>query len=99
MAPSKIEQNGTASAKVKPSTAAIDFKFAPEQYGWPLQNARGYKIHEEPFGISRPMKVIHIGAGASGICFAKFAHDRLQNVDVVLYEKNMDVGGTWLENR
>jgi cation diffusion facilitator CzcD-associated flavoprotein CzcO len=40
-----------------------------------------------------------MGCGASGISFAKFAQDELKNVDMVLYEKNSDVGGTWLENR
>ena len=29
----------------------------------------------------------------------KFAEERLQNVEIVCYEKNRDVGGTWLENR
>lgn len=44
------------------------------------------------------MKMICVGAGASGISLAKFARD-LKNVDLVIYEKNADVGGTWMENR
>ena len=67
--------------------------------GWPQQNARGYKILEQPLGMMRPIRVVFIGAGASGICFSKFAQDTLSNVDIQLYEKNDDVGGTWLENR
>lgn len=71
----------------------------PLRYGWPQQNERGYKIREQLFGTERDFRVIHIGAGASGICFAKFAQESLRNVHVQIYEKNNDVGGTWLENR
>lgn len=71
----------------------------PKLYGWPSVNARGYKIKEQLYGTEGPMRVIHVGAGASGICFSKFAQDRLHNVSVQVYEKNSDVGGTWLENR
>ena len=67
--------------------------------GWPQQNARGYRILEQPLGTMRPLRVVFIGAGASGICFSKFSQDLLTNVDIQIYEKNDDVGGTWLENR
>jgi 4-hydroxyacetophenone monooxygenase len=44
----------------------------------------------------RPFKVVIIGAGMSGIAAAH----RLDQagVDFVVYDKNGDVGGTWLEN-
>jgi cation diffusion facilitator CzcD-associated flavoprotein CzcO len=71
----------------------------PNTYGWPTENERGYKLQEHPSGFQRPMRVIVLGAGASAISFAKFAQEELRNVEVVLYEKNDDVGGTWLENR
>ena len=67
--------------------------------GWQVQNARGYRINEDPYDSARKLRVIHIGAGASGITFSKFAEERCQNVDLQVYEKNKDVGGTWLENR
>ncbi|KAK5043605.1 hypothetical protein LTR84_011365 [Exophiala bonariae] len=66
---------------------------------WPEKNARGYKLLEQPYGTMRTMRVIFIGAGASGICFSKFAEDTLTNTTVQIYEKNADIGGTWLENR
>ncbi|RVX67654.1 hypothetical protein B0A52_08183 [Exophiala mesophila] len=69
------------------------------ELGWLVQDASGYRINEDPYETRRKLRVIHIGAGASGITFAKFAEDRLQNVELQIYEKNKDVGGTWLENR
>lgn len=67
--------------------------------GWKIRNARGYEILEQPYGTCKPLRVIHIGAGASGIGFSKFVEDQLENIDLQIYEKNADVGGTWLENR
>ncbi|EXJ74840.1 uncharacterized protein A1O5_01536 [Cladophialophora psammophila CBS 110553] len=69
------------------------------ELGWMVQNARGYRIHEEPYNTPRKIRVIHIGAGASGITLSKFMEDRCENVELQIYEKNKDVGGTWLENR
>lgn len=46
----------------------------------------------------KPVRVIFIGAGISGIAFAYKAR-QLENVSYTIYEKNHDVGGTWLESR
>lgn len=70
----------------------------PSVYGWP-NSENGYTIKEQPSGTTRRMKIIVIGAGASGINFAKFQQDKLKDVETVIYEKNPDVGGTWFENR
>lgn len=42
-----------------------------------------------------------MGAGAAGIDFLHFAPAALKdlNIEIVVYEKNADVGGTWYENR
>jgi hypothetical protein len=66
---------------------------------WPEQYARGYKLLEQPYGTMRPMRVVFVGAGASGICFAKFADNQLTDTTVQINDGNDDVGGTWLENR
>ncbi|EXJ69271.1 uncharacterized protein A1O5_07307 [Cladophialophora psammophila CBS 110553] len=86
--------NGDAHASVPPNLEDL-----PDLYGWPRENERGYRIREMPSESYRPLRVVVLGCGASGISFAKFAQDDLKNVDFVLYEKNSDVGGTWLENR
>lgn len=74
------------------------FEDYPNLYGWTTQNERGYKIQERPCGAMRPMRVIHIGAGLSGICLAKLMPDALKNVALTCYDKNSDIGGTWFEN-
>lgn len=57
-------------------------------------DTQGYRITELPFGTKRRMKVIILGAGVSGISFFKRAEEQLENVEIVCYEKNHDVGGT-----
>ncbi|EME82838.1 uncharacterized protein MYCFIDRAFT_203419 [Pseudocercospora fijiensis CIRAD86] len=50
-------------------------------------------------GTKRRVKVIFIGAGCSGINFTAQMYKHMSNIDLVIYEKNPDVGGTWFENR
>ena len=47
----------------------------------------------------RPMKVICIGAGISGIIAGIRFPQRVKNLDFTIYEKNEEVGGTWWENK
>lgn len=58
-----------------------------------------YQVWDQPIGTIKPMRVICIGAGASGINMAYQAKNFLERVDFVVYEKNQDFGGTWFENR
>ena len=65
----------------------------------PETDRHGYRIREQPMGAKRRVKVILMGAGASSLNFFKKAEEQMENVDIVCYEKNQDIGGTWLENR
>lgn len=57
------------------------------------------KLRESPVDYARPIKVICIGAGMSGIlCGIRFPQ-KIPNLDLTIYEKNDEVGGVWHENR
>lgn len=58
-----------------------------------------YAFPNTPIDAGRRMKVICIGAGYSGILTAIRFPQRIPNLDLVIYEKNDDIGGTWYENR
>lgn len=45
------------------------------------------------------LRVLSIGAGVSGIMNAYKMQKHCGNVEHIIYEKNEDIGGTWLENR
>lgn len=56
----------------------------------------------QPVYARRKLKMICLGAGYSGLTLShKIQHQlKLEDViDLVIYEKNPEVGGTWFENR
>lgn len=56
-------------------------------------------ISERCVDEPRPLKVIYIGAGISGIVGAIEFLKRIPDLELVIYEKNPEIGGTWYENR
>lgn len=80
-----------------PSLAAINGVEAGD--GYSTRNLHSYKIRESPMGSKRRLKVIFMGMGCSGINFAHQVLKSMDNIELVIYEKNSDIGGTWLENR
>jgi len=56
-------------------------------------------VEERSVDESRPLRVIIIGAGISGILSCIRFTQRIPNLDLCIYEKNADIGGTWFENR
>lgn len=72
---------------------------------WNAPGKTGYVV--SPTMINEPslekprFKVLMIGAGAAGIDFLHYATRELADLglEIVCYDKNADIGGTWLENR
>ncbi|KAF5003101.1 hypothetical protein FDECE_10336 [Fusarium decemcellulare] len=59
-------------------------------------------VLDKPLHMPRKLKVVCVGAGFSGLMLAykwKYEYHMDDFVDLNIYEKNSDVGGTWLENR
>lgn len=57
---------------------------------------------EQPLHSPRRLRVVCIGVGWAGLMLAykwKFQSGMYDTIDLIIYEKNADVGGTWLENR
>jgi hypothetical protein len=84
--------NGTPADRNEP---VVDYDGPPA----PEADASGYKIREQPYGTRRKVRVVIMGAGASSLNFFKKSEEEMQNLDITCYEKNNDIGGTWLENR
>ncbi|EME43712.1 hypothetical protein DOTSEDRAFT_171529 [Dothistroma septosporum NZE10] len=76
---------------VKPGEATEAYKDVDEL---------AYLLSRVPTFSSRPLKIIAVGAGFSGLSIARAVHTgQLSNASIVVYEKNAGVGGTWYENR
>lgn len=52
------------------------------------------QVSSGQYGSRKRMRIAVIGAGASGLNIFKVAEDKLQNVEIVCFEKNNDIGGT-----
>lgn len=67
---------------------------------WYTQNFGDFQVTEAPlYQCGRKLRVVCSGAGATAIQAAYKITKHFKDVEVVLYEKNNSVGGTWLENR
>ncbi|TPX17535.1 uncharacterized protein E0L32_003178 [Thyridium curvatum] len=72
------------------------------------QNTRGAKSTTYPgVGLDlvdryidepRPLRVAVIGGGLSGVLAGILLPEKVPNIQLTIYEKNTDFGGTWLEN-
>ncbi|QKX62741.1 uncharacterized protein TRUGW13939_09903, partial [Talaromyces rugulosus] len=60
--------------------------------------AEGFTMNNHSTDEVRPIKVICIGAGISGIISAIRLPEKIPNLELRLYEKSEDIGGTWLDN-
>ncbi|KAI3401753.1 hypothetical protein diail_9417 [Diaporthe ilicicola] len=56
-------------------------------------------IRSEAIYNERFVKIICVGAGASGLCLAYKLQKSFRNYSLTIYDKNPSVGGTWYENR
>ena len=86
MASNGLVNGTTGASNARPPTSAL----LPRNIS---DIVTGNYVHEP-----KPVRVIFIGAGISGIAFAYKAR-QLENISYTIYEKNHDVGGTWLESR
>lgn len=58
-----------------------------------------FLLHDTPIENFRPIRVVVIGAGYSGIYCGIRIFERIRNAELVIYEKDAGIGGTWYENR
>lgn len=66
-----------------------------------VDRSEHYQIPDVILGAPsvRKIRILSVGAGISGILNAYLIQKELENIEHVIYEKNPDIGGTWLENR
>jgi hypothetical protein len=98
--------------KILDSTVLVETMLVPAQENHRTNGTNGtqtngvkhhtiapYQVSDQPLGTIKPMRIICIGAGASGINMAYQTKNYLEQVELVCYEKNPEIGGTWYENR
>ncbi|RJE20918.1 Flavin-binding monooxygenase [Aspergillus sclerotialis] len=95
---------------ILPSNAPADVHFGPpflkveasDSNGTALDQAKevrpSFELEEHPIDEVRPIKVGVIGAGLAGVTAGILLPAKLPGLDLRIWDKNTDVGGTWLEN-
>lgn len=59
----------------------------------------GLTLKDVPVENLRPIRVVVVGAGFSGILAAIRIPERLRNVELAVYEQSERVGGVWWLNK
>ncbi|KAI5814907.1 hypothetical protein BZA77DRAFT_317773 [Pyronema omphalodes] len=99
-APSSIPvPNGTTNSKTAPIEPTFGVKTDTKAS---VYAGNHIPINEVPAYTPKKTRVVCIGAGFSGLMLAYLIQTEKkmeEYVDLTIYEKNKDVGGTWLENR
>lgn len=83
-------------------TERSDDETPPTLLNQPTKNIpSAYVVNEEPIHTPRPLRIVCMGAGYSGLMMGIIFAEELatKNTNFVMYERNNDLGGTWLENR
>jgi len=70
-----------------------------QTYSPPTLPPLGHPRLQKPIHDERHVKIVCVGAGASGLLLAYKLQRSFENYDLVVYEKNAEVAGTWYENR
>jgi cation diffusion facilitator CzcD-associated flavoprotein CzcO len=63
------------------------------------ETSMAFTLREQPMHANRHLRVMCVGAGASGLCLAYKLKHYFTDFTLNIYEKNEDIGGTWFENR
>ncbi|KAH8879256.1 FAD/NAD(P)-binding domain-containing protein [Thozetella sp. PMI_491] len=74
-------------------------QFARQLRGTSGSHTSNYEVSEQPLGTTHHLRVVCIGAGASGLNLIHTLRRHLTDYELQVYEKNPQVGGTWFENR
>lgn len=66
-----------------------------------MEHSNGSKVHlaQRSIDTARPLRVVVVGAGISGVINAIKLTESIEKLDLVIFEKNAGLGGTWYENR
>ncbi|OQU95919.1 hypothetical protein CLAIMM_02074 [Cladophialophora immunda] len=92
-------QSHISTTSQAPTTNGVLAGSSKHENEWYNQDFGGFRVTEQPLYTKRRLRMICVGAGATGLQIAYKAERILDNIDLQIYEKNSDIGGTWLENR
>lgn len=94
--PSRVFSGSPQTVPLREQEIDIDLSSQTENT---LSHEPKVVIEERSVDEARPLRIVVIGAGISGILACIRFVQRIPNLDLCIYDKNPDIGGTWFENR
>ncbi|KAK5167826.1 uncharacterized protein LTR77_007525 [Saxophila tyrrhenica] len=103
MSGSSIDQNDYASSASSVSSgASLTFEQNAKEidgYTTCYPHSTSFQLGEHAIDDIRPLKVAVVGAGLSGLMAGALLPVKVPGIQLVIFDKNDDVGGTWHEHR
>ncbi|KAK0265362.1 hypothetical protein LTR35_017106 [Friedmanniomyces endolithicus] len=92
------EQYINADPLAHPAAAAFIPRYLHQ--GLPDPSGRpDVRIRDDFYGRRRKLRIGVLAAGISGLNFLHYAEQHLKDIEIVVYERNEDVGGVWLTSK
>ncbi|PQE28472.1 hypothetical protein CJF30_00008199 [Rutstroemia sp. NJR-2017a BBW] len=88
---SRIISDGksTEDVTLEQTKHSLPFRHIPQPH---------FELEDHPVDVVQTLKVAVIGAGLAGINAGILLPVKVPGIDLTIFEKNSDVGGTWFEN-
>lgn len=100
-----LSNNSSLSAAAKDAlnfyqTAAQQQPNPSQTNAYKEEDSLAFEMSRVSMRTQRPLKILCCGAGISGLNLAhEVGNGKFGNAELIIYEKNSDIGGTWFENR
>ncbi|KAF5988509.1 sterigmatocystin biosynthesis monooxygenase stcW [Fusarium coicis] len=95
-----VETAATRAAKVLQELADKNPEPCGATEAWRGVDDVAYALSQLSLFTPRPIKIVAVGAGLSGLAIAHAVEaGLLPGAELTIYEKNAGIGGTWFENR
>ncbi|KAK7926503.1 hypothetical protein PG985_003501 [Apiospora marii] len=71
----------------------------PEPHPHQTPRFRELELEQRYIDEPRKLRVVVVGAGLAGVIAGTLLPAKVPNIELTIFEKNADVGGTWFENK
>ncbi|KZF18925.1 putative flavin-binding monooxygenase [Xylona heveae TC161] len=86
------------TAATKTEAIVVEKEINAHETGGANASSTSFELEDHPIDQPRDLKVAVIGAGLSGVLAGSLIPAKVPGLNLTIFEKNADVGGTWYEN-
>ncbi|KAK7957697.1 FAD-binding monooxygenase moxY [Apiospora saccharicola] len=94
-----LDATATRSASTANGNVSKYSEPPPPQQQHQTPRFRELELEQRYIDEPRKLRVVVIGAGLAGVIAGTLLPAKVPNIELTIFEKNADVGGTWFENK